>query len=93
MDSSKMYYPSWCRYRTYQCKAAKYRVSWGVVKGPEWKYAEFRGYQSSWYRVCGNERLYEKEATGMDSSKCITLVGADTVPTSAGPQSTPFDGE
>ena len=36
--------------------------------------------------------LYEKEATGMESSKYITLVGADTVLTSAGPQTTPFDG-
>ena len=31
MESSKMYYPSRCRYRTYQCGVAKYPVSWGVV--------------------------------------------------------------
>ena len=41
MESSNMYYPSRYRYRTYQCEAAKYPVSWGIVKGTEWKYAEF----------------------------------------------------
>ena len=33
---------------------------------------------------------HEKEATGMESSKIITLVGADSVLTSAGSQSAPF---
>ena len=33
MKSSKMYNPRRCRYRTYQCGAVKYPVSWGVVKG------------------------------------------------------------
>ena len=51
MKSSKMYYPSRCRYRTYQCGGSNYPVSWGVVLGPEWKYAEIRAYQSSSYRV------------------------------------------
>ena len=37
--------------------------------------------------------LYEKEATGMERfEKCISLVGADTVLTSAGPQTTPCHG-
>ena len=36
--------------------------------------------------------LYQKEATGMESSKCIALVGADTVLTSVGPQTTPCHG-
>ena len=31
MESSKIYYPSRCRYRTYQCREAKYPVSWGIV--------------------------------------------------------------
>ena len=44
MESSKMYCHSRCRYRTYQCGAAKYPVSWGVVYGPEWKYAEIQAY-------------------------------------------------
>ena len=30
MESSKMYYPSRCKYRTFQCGGAKYPVSWGV---------------------------------------------------------------
>ena len=29
MESSKIYCPSWCRYRTYHCVAANYPVSWG----------------------------------------------------------------
>ena len=31
MESSKLYRPSRCRYRTYLCVEAKYPVSWGVV--------------------------------------------------------------
>ena len=34
--------------------------------------------------------LYKKEATGRRAQKCIALVGAETVLTSAGPQTTPF---
>ena len=36
--------------------------------------------------------LYQNEATGWRVQKCIALVGADTVLTSAGPQTTPFHG-
>ena len=35
---------------------------------------------------------HEKEATGMESSKIITLVGADSVLASAGSKSNPFHG-
>ena len=31
MESSKMFFSSWCRYRTYQCGSAKYPVLWEVV--------------------------------------------------------------
>ena len=31
MESSKMYCPSLCRYRTHQCGSANYPVSWGAV--------------------------------------------------------------
>ena len=48
MESSKIYYPSRCRYCTYQWGAAKYPVSWGLAQGPEWKYAELLAYESSW---------------------------------------------
>ena len=64
MESSKMYYRSKFRYRTYQCGTAKYPVSWGVVYGPEWKYAEFRAYQSSWYRVCTKAMVISKGSYG-----------------------------
>ena len=60
MDSSKMYCPSRCRYRTYQCGAANYPVSWGVVQRPEWKYAKIRPYQSPWYCVCINAMVILK---------------------------------
>ena len=64
MESSKMYYHSWCRYRTYHCVAAKYPVSWGVVQGPEWKYAKLRPYQSPWYRVCTKAMVISKGSYG-----------------------------
>ena len=31
MESSKLYFPSWCRFRSYQCGAGNYPVSWGVI--------------------------------------------------------------
>ena len=52
MESSKLYCPSRCRYRTYHLVEAKYPISWRVVKGQEWKYAKIRFYQSPWYSVC-----------------------------------------
>ena len=36
--------------------------------------------------------LYQREAMGMESSKCIALAGADTVLTSVWPQTTQFHG-
>ena len=44
MESIKMYCPSRCRDRTYQCGAANYPVSWGVVYYLEWKYAKLQTY-------------------------------------------------
>ena len=157
MESSKMHCPSRCRYRTYHCVEAKYPVSWGVVQGPEWKYAKLRPYQSPWYRVCTKAMVISKGSYGhgefenalpqsvqipylplrgsklprfkggsigsrmeicetsvlpiamvqrLNQSngyikrklrawrvrKCIALVGADTVLTTAWKQSTPFHG-
>ena len=54
MVSSKIYCPSRCRNRTYQCGAANYPVSWKAVQGREWKDAKLRAYQSPWYRVSTN---------------------------------------
>ena len=157
MESSKMYCPSRCRYRTYHCVEAKYPVSWGVVQGPEWKYAKLRSYQSPWYSVCIKTMLISKGSYGHGEfknvlpelvqisylplrgrkvprfiggsigprmeiretsalpiymilrlhqsngyikrklrawrvQKCIAIVGADTVLTSWGPETTPFQG-
>ena len=57
---SKMYCPSRYRHRTYHCVEAKYPVSWGVVQGPEWKYAKLQLYQSPWYRVCTKAMVMSK---------------------------------
>ena len=64
MESSKMYFPSRCRYRTHQCGAANYPVSWGVVQGPPRKYAKFRAYQYPWYRFCTNAMVISKGSYG-----------------------------
>ena len=91
MESSKMYYPSRCRYRTYQCRAAKYPVSWGGSIGPRME-------------ICGTSSLpnlmvprlhqsignIKRKLRAWRVQKSMNLVGADTVLTSAGPQSTPF---
>ena len=157
MESSKMYCPSRCRYRTDQLGARNYPVSREVVQGPEWKYAKLRPYQYPRYRVCTKAMVISKGSYGhgefenvlpqsvqipylplrgskvprfMGGSigprmeicetsalpiymisrlhqsngyikrklrawrvqKCIALVGADTVLTSWGPETTPFQG-
>ena len=60
METSKMYCPSWCRYHTYQNRAANYPVSLGAVKGPWRKFWKFRAYQSPWYRVSTNAIVISK---------------------------------
>ena len=93
MESSKLYCPSRCRYRTYHCVEANYSVSWGVVQGPEWQYAKLRLYQSPWYRFCTKAMVIPKrKLRAWKVLKCIVLVGADTVLTNAWKQSTPLDG-
>ena len=59
-ESSKIYCPSRCRYRTYQCGVANYHGSWGIVQGPLKKYAKFRAYHYPWYRVCTNGMVISK---------------------------------
>ena len=71
MESSKMYCPSRCRYRTYQCGAANYPVSWGAVQGPPRKYAKLRAYQYPWYRVCINAMLISKGSYGHGEFKNV----------------------
>ena len=93
IESSKMYCPSRCRYRTYHCVEAKYPVSWGVVQGPEWKYAKLRPYQSPWYRVCNKAMVISKGSYGHGEFKNVLqqLVQISVLIT-AWPQSTPFHG-
>ena len=64
MESSKMYFPSRCRYRTYQCGAANYPASWGAGWGPLRKFAKVRAYQSPWCRVCTNAMVISKGSYG-----------------------------
>ena len=71
MESSKRYCPSRCRYRTYQCGAANYPVSWGAVQGPPRKYAKLRAYQYPWYRVCTNAMLISKGSYGHGEFKNV----------------------
>ena len=71
MESPKMYCPSRCRYRTCHCVEAKYPVSWGVVQGPEWKYAKLRPYQFPWYRVCTKAMVILKGSYGHEEFKNV----------------------
>ena len=71
MESSKMYCPSRCRYRTYKYVEVKYPVSWGAVQGTEWKYAKLRPYQSPWYRVCTKAMVISKGSYGKGEFKNV----------------------
>ena len=67
-----MYSPSRCRYSAYYCVTAKHPVSWGVVQGPEWKYAKLRLYQSPLYRVCTKEMVISKGSYGYGEFKNVS---------------------
>ena len=71
MESSKMYCPSRCRYRTDQLGARNYPVSKEVVQGPEWKYAKLRPYQSPWYCVCTKAMIIPKGSYGHGEFKNV----------------------
>ena len=71
MESSKMYCPSRCTYRTQQCGAANYPVSWGAVQGPPRKYAKLRAYQYPWYRICTNAMVISKGSYGHGEFKNV----------------------
>ena len=78
MESLKMYYLGRCTYRTYQCGAAKYPISCGVVWSPEWE-------------ICGNLGLpivivphlhqsngdMKRKLRAWRVQKCITLVDGE----------------
>ena len=69
MESSKMYCPSRCRYRTYQCGAANYPVSWRAVQGHQGNMRNFGPTNTHLTPSAPMKWLYQKEATGIESSK------------------------
>ena len=71
MESLIMYFPSRCRYRTHQCGAANYPVSWGAVQGPPRKYAKIGAYQYPWYRVFTNAMVISKGSYGHGEFKNV----------------------
>ena len=88
MESSKMYCPSRCRYRTYQCGAVLYSVTWGALPGPK------EICETSVLPIPMVPRLHQcngyikRKLRAWRVQKCIALVGEDTVLTSAGQQTT-----
>ena len=71
MESSKIYCPSRCRYRTYQLGAANYPMSWGAVQGQQKKFEKLRAYQTPWYRVCTNAMVISKGSYGNGEFKNV----------------------
>ena len=71
MESSKLYRPSRCRFRTYLCVEVKYPILWEVVEGPEWKFPKLRPYQSPCYRDCTKAMVISKGSYGHEESKNV----------------------
>ena len=94
MESSKMFCPSWCRYHTYQCVAANYTVSWGVGSiGTRMEICRFSALLMPMVQCLHQSNGYiKKKLRAWRVQKCIALVDADTVLTSAWPQTTLFHG-
>ena len=88
-----MYFPSWCRYRTYQCVAANFpRVTGGNI-GSRKKICGTSGLPIPMVPCLHQSNGYTKrKLRAFRGQKCIFLVGADTALTSAGPQTTPGHG-
>ena len=88
-----MPYPSRCRYRTYQWGAANFPFFMGSSIGLRMEICGTSGLPILNVRRLHQSNGYMKrKLQAWRIEKCITLVGADTVLTSAGPQSTPFHG-
>ena len=93
MESSKMYYHSWCRYRTYHCMAAKYPVSRRGSIGPRMEICETSVLPIPMVqRLHQNNGYIKSKLRAWRVQKCIAVVGADTVLTTAWKKSTPFHG-
>ena len=69
IESSKMHCPSRCRYRTYQCVAANYPVTWWLCRVQNGNMRNFGSTNLHGTAFVPKQWLYEKEATGMESSK------------------------
>ena len=85
-----MYFLGWCRYHTYQCVAANYLVS---CIGPRMEMCVTSGVAIPMV-LCLHQRngYIKRKLRVWRVQKCIALVGADTVLTSAGPQTTQCHG-
>ena len=93
MENSKMYCPSRCRYRSYQCGAENYPVSWGGSIVSRLKICGISGLLIPMVpRLHQSNGFIKRNLRAWRVQKCIALVGTDTVLTSAGPQTTPFHG-
>ena len=92
MESSKMHCTSRCRNSIYQCGAANYPDYGGSI-GPRMKICETSGLPISMVQRFHQSNCYIKRNLQVwRVEKCIALVGAQTVLTSAGTQTTPFHG-
>ena len=92
MESSKIFCPSRCRYRTSQCVSTNYLVSWGLYWAQNGNMRNFGSTNPHGTAFAPKQWLYQKEATGVESSKLYVLVGTDTLVPSAVPQTTPCHG-
>ena len=91
MESSKIYFRGWCRFRTYQSVAANscHRGNIGSRK----EICENSGLQIPMVQHLHQINGYiKRKLREWRVQKCIDLVGVDTVLTSAWPQTTPFLG-
>ena len=66
---SKLYRPSLCRNRTYHCVEAKYPVSWGYYNAQNGNMRNFGSTNPHGTAFEPKQWLYQKEATGIESSK------------------------
>ena len=85
MESSKMYYPSRCRYRSYQSGAAKYPFLGGSIE-PRMEICGISGLPIRMVIGFAPKQCYiKRKLQAWRVQNCIALFGADTVLTSAGP--------
>ena len=93
MESSKMYSSSRCKNRTNLCGPANYPSSQSTVQGRQWKFVYIRVYLLPWYRVFHQGIVYiKRKLRERRAQKCVPLVGALTILTCTGLQTTPFHG-